>query len=171
MDIRFLTQPAPSIEPHIQAQLDAMSPRVFLLWNPRVRTYRVRSEGTQWEGRWEIWCELRHSTHPDATNELGRTDRWNTDAQCWMRKLQIYEDTDGGFAAADQGLIKGLEMADTWANRLFYEDHVRDPHAREEARSSLAMREAAAGSSNYFRNLDSTSVGRHVNSGWRHRIR
>lgn len=162
--------PAPTIEPHIEEALLEMEPKVFLVWNSVHRSFE--KFGTKrWEGRWEIWCELRHSTHPDATNELAETDRWNTDHQCWMRKLQVYETEDGEFAPADRALVKGLKMADAWASRTFYEDHVEDPEIEREEAAMQARREIWQGASEYYRTHNNLRVGGDVNSGWRWRTR
>lgn len=170
MEIIQRRAPAPTIEPHIEEALLEMEPKVFLVWNSVHRSFE--KFGTKrWEGRWEIWCELRHSTHPDATNELHETDRWNSDHQCYMRKLQTYQTADGEFAPADERLLVGLRMADAWADRRFYEENIERPFEQQEAAREAARREIYAGGAEYYRTIDSTRVGGHVSSGWRWRIR
>lgn len=171
MNIHITQADAPNIPKEILADLSAMVPRVFLEWNPRL--FKANdTNGVYWEGRWEIWCKLEHSTHPDARNARYVSDRWNTDVQCWMRKLQVYQTEGGDFAPADRGLIVGLNMADTWANRLFYEEHVIAPNVRiEEARMAVTREMVSAGSS-YYRNFNNPIVGSYGGTrGWRWRDR
>jgi hypothetical protein len=173
MVIEFKTQPAPTIPDHIAEALAEMSPEVFLVWNPRMyeRKDKVLSDGSHpWEGRWEIWIELTHSTHEDANNELAETDRWNSDKQCWMRRLQAYETEDKEYASLDWGLIIGLEMADTRKNRRFYEDHIEDAWEAELDRAERTRANTWAGVANYYKNHNNVSVGRHFSSGWRHGV-
>lgn len=162
--------PAPTVDPAIETELLEMSPAVFLVWNSAFRSYEKWGT-TRYEGRWEIWCELRESQHPDASNQLDRTDRWNSEHQCYMRKLQVYETEDGEFAPADRGLVKGLKMADAWADRRFYEEHVEEAHKDREARRRLAREELMRGSAQYYYDHDRLLVGPDVNSGWRWRTR
>lgn len=174
MDISFQTQPAPSIPEHLERELLSLYPKVFMIWNPRYRRPGVKPplKGEEWDTpRWEIWSELVQSYHANARNQRLDSDVWNTDHQCWMRRLQVYENADGSFAPVDERLLVGLELADGWKNRRLYEEGIEDPYeAQEEARKRVFM-EAAAGSASYFSKLDSTIVGRHANSGWRHKIR
>lgn len=166
MTIELITQPAPALDPAIEQELYSMYPRHFLRWNPR-----HQKVGEKWEGRWEIWIELAEVAHPDFKHFVDHDkDVWNTDAQCWMRRLQAYTYEDGSFAPADERLLIGLEMADTWSNRRFFEDHVEEPHSRKEEEATRHIRDISAGSANYYRRIDSPIVGRHVNSGWRWRI-
>lgn len=173
MQIHITRSDAPSIPKEILVELSAMSPRVFMEWNPR--TYKVNDlNGVHYQGRWEIWCELMDSSHPDARNLKYRTDRWNTDAQCLMRKLMTYQTEGGDFAPADRGLIIGLNMADTWGNRLFYEDEVEKPYEAWEAKQITKQVEAASGGASHYRNFNNPTVGGHrggARAGWRHRIR
>lgn len=175
MDISFRTQPAPSIPSTVQAELDAMDPKVIMVWNPRY-LYPGEHEpapGSEWPSpRWEIWVELRSSTHEKAKNEITKLDRWSPEHQCWMRYLQVYDNADRSFAPVDERLLVGLALADTWANRDFYDEHVADAYDLAEQRRILTAKETMAGSSNYYRNLDRTLVGRHSRAAdWRHRIR
>jgi len=173
MQIHITQSDAPSIPKEILEELSSMSPRVFMQWNSRV--FKANDlNGVHWEGRWEIWCELMHSSHPDAKNTLYKTDAWNTDAQCWMRKLQVYQTEGGDFAPADRALIVGLKMADAWADRLFYENKIEDPYEREEVRQVSRRVEAASGGAAHYRNFNNPTVGAHRGSSradWRHRIR
>ncbi len=171
MNIHITRQDAPSIPKEILAELSAMSPRVFMQWNPRV--YKVSDiNGIHYEGRWEIWCELSNSRHPDASNVLEKTDQWNTDEQCWMRKLQLYQTEGGDFAPADRALIIGLNLADAWADRLFYENKVVDPHEREEMQQTARRVEIQHGGAEHYRNFDKPTVGAHSKGGnWRWRNR
>lgn len=173
MNLTLRTQPAPSIPPHIQEELDSLWPRVFLRWQPRYKP--VGEEG--WEGRWEIWVELDATSHPDFDARRKHIldperDIWNTDAQCWMRFLQTYTHEDDSFAPADERLIVGLEMADTWSNPHFYREHIEEAYERSEQARIQSFKEAARGSSSYFDDLDRTLVGPHSRTAdWRHRIR
>ena len=172
MEVHITQACAPHIPEEILFELNAMSPKVFMEWNPRVR---LEINHTSWRGRWEIWCELRDSHHPDATNILYRTDRWNTDAQCWMRKLQVYQTEGGDFAPADEALIIGLNLVDVWADRLFYQNNIVDPHTRDEIRRTLMASNAASGGASYYRNFNNPTVGahsgKHARSDWRWRQR
>lgn len=161
---------APTIEPSILAALkDLGRPRDFLRWNPRFAPEPANQD--HWQGRWEIWCELMDVAHPLAKNKLAETDEWDSEHQCWVRFLQTYQTADEKFAPADERLIVGLEMANTWKNRRFYEDHVEEPEAREDRMKMLMGQEQIKEGSRYFRKFDSTSVGAYVNSGWRWRTR
>lgn len=174
MNIKLVTQPAPSIPPHIEEALESMDPRVFMVWNPRFLRpgQHPPRPGEAWPTpRWEIWVELRDSTHSDAKNELAEGDRWNPEKGCWMRRLQVYTHADGSFAPIDERLLVGLEMADGWNNKHLYEDKIARAWDDEEAAHLNDLREAAGATSRYYHGLDSTSVGRYVNSGWRHKIR
>ena len=173
MDITVTRSPAPTIPPHIEAALLAMSPRVFMRWNGCYRkTDRMCSAGKPvWEGRWEIWIECADTSHPDAQNERVASDIWNHEAQCWMRKLQTYTNADGSFAPLDERLLVGLELADTWNNRRFYEENVEDPYNKAEVDNIKARREIYEGGANYYKDHDRLLVGPHVNSGWRWRTR
>jgi len=170
MNIEFRTQPAPTIPDHIAEALREMSPEVFLIWNPKMyeRKDKTLIDGSHpWEGRWEIWIELQPSTHKDATNELAETDKWNTDRQCWMRRLQAYETEDKEYAPLDWGLIIGLEMADTRRNRRFYEEHIEDAWEEELEAADRKRASLWKGVANYYKNFNNVSVGQYVNSGWR----
>ena len=172
MQIHITQSDAPCIPKEILAELSAMSPKVFMQWNSR--TYKADDlRGVHWEGRWEIWCELRTSAHPDATNERYRTDRWNTDAQCWMRKLQVYQTEGGDFAQVDRGLIVGLKMADAWADREFYKNNIEDPHEQEELRQDARRVEVLSGGVSHYDRYNSPIVGahrgRHARADWRWR--
>ena len=173
MQIHITQSDAPHTPKEILVELSAMSPRVFMQWNPRV--FKVGDYRQTWEGRWEIWCELMYSGHPEAKNTLAKTDSWNTDAQCWMRKLQVYQTEGGDFAPVDRALIVGLKMADTWADRLFYKNNIEDPYEREEIRQVSRRVEAASGGAAHYRNFNNPTVGAHASkhgrAGWRHRIR
>ena len=174
MKIQFRTQPAPTIPDHIAEALAEMTPECFLIWNPRVyqRMDKTLDDGSNpWEGRWEIWIELENSRHDDAKNIRQESDRWNTDKQCWMRKLQSYETADKEYAPLDWGLIIGLEMADTWKNRLFYEDNILAPEEAENLAAEARQNDILKGVINYYHNYNKTQVGAAVSSGWRHRIR
>lgn len=168
MDIQVIHADAPSVDAPILAALGVMYPRVFLQWNPRFAPEPVNRD--HWQGRWEIWCELTGVAHPGAKHKLADGDEWNTDAQCWMRYLQTYHERDGGFAPADSALIVGLEMADTWSNRRFYEDHVEDPWERDDQARMRASNNVAWETANYFKKYANPIVGRHFNSGWRGKI-
>lgn len=172
--ISFITQPAPTVSPTIVETLDEMYPRVFLQWQPRYLLLdgSTRSD-EKWEGRWGIWVELTDTNHPGVRTRIHHVndgDVWNSEAQCWMRFLQYYNNEDGSFAPIDERLIVGLELADTWANRRFYEDHVEDPFEAEETRRQQAGRQAMAEASRYYRKLENPIVGAHANSGWRWRL-
>lgn len=166
MTITLHTQPAPTIDRDVEAALLSMYPRVFLKWNSH---WKELDEG-KWDARWEIWIELTDVSHPQAKNKLAPSDKWNTDAQCWMRRLQAYTNADGSFAPADWRLIQGLEMADTWANRRFYEERIEAAAEAQEAADRKATSEMHRGLISYYDRYTTTSVGRHVNSGWRWRI-
>jgi hypothetical protein len=173
MKVEFKTQPAPTIPDHIAEALREMEPEVFLIWNPRMyeRKDKFLTNGDHpWEGRWEIWIALTDSTHPDAKNERMKTDRWNTDRQCWMRKLQTYETEDKEYAPLDWGLITGLEMADTRRNRRFYEEHVHNVWEAELEAAERTRMNTWAGVANYYEKHNNVIVGRHFNSGWRHGV-
>lgn len=164
--IRVIKTEAPSIEPAVQRELDLLTPRVFMRWNHDFAPEPFSAEIRQ--GRWEIWCELTDNTHPkNSSKKLAAGDEWNTDAQCWMRFLQTYQTREGDFAPVDHRLIIGLEMADTWKNRRFYEDHVEDPDALADLRVEQARRETLIEGARYYNGWGNTSVGRYVNSGWR----
>lgn len=173
MQVHITQSDAPSVPKEIELELLAMEPKTFMLWNARV--FKANDlNGVHWEGRWEIWCELRESQHEDANNELYRTDRWNTDFQTWMRKLQLYQTEEGNFAPVDRALVIGLNMADTWADRLWYQNNIEVPHDHEEAVRVARSVEAASGGASYYRNFNNPTVGGHRGSsraGWRHRIR
>ena len=174
MNIHITRSDAPHLPKEILAELSALSPRVFMQWNPVL--YKVNDlNGIHYVGRWEIWCELMHSTHPDAKNVRYEIDRWNTDNQCWMRKLQVYQTEGGDFAPADRALIVGLKMADTWADRLFYKHNIEDPHEREEIRQVARQVEASSGGAAHYRNFNNPTVGAHRpqgrGAGWRWRNR
>lgn len=174
MQIAFRTQPAPTIPDHISEALAEMSPETFLLWNGRVyeNKAKVLSNGAHpWEGRWEIWIELRDSSHPDAKNQRQRSDKWNTDRQCWMRKLQMYETKDKEYAPLDWGLIVGLQAADGWSNRRYYEDNILAPEDAVNLSAARRQEDIIKGVTNHYHNYNKTSVGSSVSSGWRHRIR
>lgn len=173
MDITMHYQEAPTIPDEIQQELLEMTPKTFMIWNPTWRETEV--PGAQgkpiYEPRWEIWCELRDVSHPEAKNQLADSDRWNTEHQCWMRKLQTYETADGEFAPVDRGLIIGLRLADTWARDNFYEEFVDEPFFARERALQDRVDDASAYASRYYANLDNPSVGPYVSKGWRHRIR
>ena len=172
MDIQYRTQPAPTIPEHINEALLEMEPRVFLRWNKQVyqRHDLSLTDGTHpWEGRWEIWCELANSRHPDATNERQRTDRWNTEHQCLMRKLQNYETDQKEYAPLDWGLITGLEMADGWSDRLFYEDKVYKPKEAVDALAASRQDDIIRGVTDHYSNYNQVQVGAGDSSGYRHR--
>jgi hypothetical protein len=173
MVIELTTQPAPTIEPHIQADIAAMWPRVFMQWNPRHAVRKRDERGKKvWDARWEIWVELTDVSHPDAKHWYSDNDVWNTDEQCWMRYLQVYETEAGGFAPADERLVIGLEMADTWKNRRFYDEHIEVPHEIQEFRQLDEVRQVTQASSEYYRTLDRTLVAPGGRGGdWRWRIR
>jgi hypothetical protein len=145
---------APTVDAGIQAALLSMFPKSFLTWDHRAE-------------RWQIWIELRDVSHPGAKNKRMDTDKWNTDHQLWMRKLQNYTHADGSFAPADERLIMGLEMADTWSNKRFYEDHVEEPEAKFEASKAADHRDMFGQAARYYHSIPNPIVGRHVNSGWR----
>lgn len=168
MQIRIRTQPAPTIPEYITQALNQMSPRVFMEWNKTAKNSVINNVCI---GRWEIWCELGDTTHPDAVFSRSRADRWNSKANCWMRKLQTYTNADGSFAPIDERLLVGLELADTWNNRLFYEDNVEAPHAALEDAETRKREQIYADGADYFRHHDRLLVGRHFNSGWRWRNR
>lgn len=170
MQIHIKRADAPHAPEEILAELASLSPRVFMEWNPMVA--KSTDYRDTYEGRWEIWCELVHSTHPKAKNERQKTDRWNTDEQCWMRKLQVYQTEDRGYAPVDRGLLIGLRMADTWANRRFYEENVEIPYDLGEAAQSAVSREAIMAGGSYYNNFNNPTVGRHSKGGnWRWRNR
>jgi len=163
--------PAPTIDDHIQDELLSMTPRVFMIWNPIYQS-RKRYDGYKvFEPRWEIWCELQPSRHKDASNEKAKGDKWNSQHQCWMRRLQVYETSEGEFAHADRALIKGLQLADAWTRDDFYEDTIENPHKNLERLQHRARKEIFAGGAEYYHSYDRTLVGPDVNSGWRWRIR
>lgn len=160
---------APTVDPWITEALDSMYPRVFLKWNPR---FKEIAKG-RWDARWEIWCELIDNSHPGIRGRvhgLNDGDKWNTDAQCWMRKLQAYQTVDYEFAPVDGRLIVGLEMADTWANRRFFEDHFDAPEAEKERLASNISRDAIGDAARYYRKFENPIVGAHFNSGWRGKL-
>lgn len=176
MDILIRTHPAPAIPDHIQESLDDMYPRVFLRWNARHgKPTREVDDRPVWdEPRWEIWVELKSVSHPGAKNIRQKTDLWNTDAQCWMRRLQTYENADGSFAPADERLIVGLQMADTWANRRFYEDHVEAPYIAAETAEMKRRQEIYEGAAEYYAHHDRLVVAPYSKGGtadWRWRTR
>lgn len=170
-NITFRTQPAPSIPREIKQELEDMTPRVFLRWDPKYERVGSDKNGRPiWGGRWEIWCELRDVAHPEAENKLAEMDRWNPEAQCWMRKLQVYKARDGGYAPPDRALIIGLRMADAWQRDGFYEQNFDSLEEREQAvRDTLT--EAIGGSARYTDKLDEPIVGPYTKGSWRHRIR
>lgn len=169
MQITFRTQPAPELPEDIVGALDSMSPRVFLRWNPR---YRETGFSTQrWNARWQIWCELNETTQEDAAPNRAESDEWNSEAKCWVRRLQTYSNADGSFAPIDERLLIGLEMADTWVNRRFYEDHVEDPYNYQEQEDERARGQIYADGAQHYMAYDTLSVGQHFNSGWRWRHR
>lgn len=167
--IQLLTQPAPTLDPRVTGYLDLMFPRTFMVWNPH---YAYLGEN-RWDARWQIWVELADNSNPDLerkaerTKGLSKKDRWNADAHCWMRYLQTYNNRDGSFAPVDERLLIGLELADTWANRRFYEDNVEDPEAFAEDAKMRMNRSTLADSTSYYRKYDAPIVGAYVNSGWR----
>lgn len=170
MDIQITRQPAPTIPPGVQDDLDAMTPGVFLVWNSAWEN-RGTEDQPVWEPRWEIWCELTDVSHPDARHQLSDKDVWNTDAQCWMRFLQTYETAEGDFAPADERLIVGLQLADTWSNRRFYEDWVEGAYDAQQASLAKARRETIIGHSEYYDNYDRPVIGPGTGGDWRWRIR
>lgn len=148
---------APSVPREIQQELLDMNPKVFLRWSRKKLV-------------WELWSELKHSSHPLATNELGESDRWNTDHQCWMRFFQNYRTEEGKFAPADRALIKGLKLADTWSNRLFYEEHIEQPEEMEELARTKQNRDLFGAASRYYRGVPNPIVapyGRNTKADWR----
>lgn len=148
---------APHVPDHIEAQLRSMHPMHFLRWNGD-------------RGCWEIWIELRERAHPDAENQLAETDRWNTDEQCFMRKLQNYVTAEGGYAPANQGLITGLQMCDAWLKENFYEENFESEEERIQAMRQI-LQKASAASTRYYKDFDNPKVGRHTTGDWRHRYR
>lgn len=139
---------APTVPEWIDRELVAMEPRHFLRF-PR-------------GGPWEIWIELNPKWRPM------KGDRWHTDAQCWVRRLQAYTQEDGTFAPIDCRLLVGLELADTWANRRFYEDNVEAPEAAREAALSATTRTLANDAYKYYKNYANPTVGAgHNRPGWR----
>lgn len=174
MNIEITRHGAPTIPDEITDELLEMDPKVFMIWNPCWRAAGKSRQGkTIWEPRWEIWCELRQSSHEDATNTLSKNDRWNPDHKCWMRRLQTYKNADGSFAPVDRRLIVGLRMADAWepGTDEFYQEHILDPEARRERALQRQIEEAAGAGARYYNKIDSPIVGRHANSGWRWRVR
>jgi hypothetical protein len=174
MNIRLLTQPTPTLPEHIVGRLDDMNPRTFMKWNKRHR--RVALHSPCWEGRWEIWCELIETTHEDAASDRALSDEWNQEAGCWMRKLQTYSNEDGSFAPVDERLLVGLDLADTWANKNFYQDHVSDPYTAQDDALTKDREEIYADGARYFKDHDRTLVGANRGShrggaDWRWRIR
>ncbi len=170
--ITLLTQPAPTISDQIQHDLDEMWPRVFMVWNSRYGTPHPDVFGSLlYDARWEIWVELTDTSHPGRPLKRNKKDRWNPDANCWMRYLQVYETADGNFAPADRALVIGLQMADTWRDRRFYENYIEDPNDQKIARAQHDRRTLFADGANYYRNHDRLLVGPHANSGWRWRTR
>lgn len=136
---------APSVDEGVQQALLEMTPRTFLRWSRRSHC-------------WEIWCELRDSSHPDAANARARGDRWNTDAQMWMRKLQLYRTADGEFAPADWRLVQGLEMADAWANRRFYEEHIEEAYDTQEMQRMAQNRQMFRDAGRYYHGIPNPIV-------------
>lgn len=166
--IKLKTHPAPTIPDYVQVALDILSPRVFIKWNSRA--YET-SPGV-FDGRWEIWCELMDVNHPDAKHHRSEHDTWNSDAQCWMRYLQKYETREGDFAPLDGRLLVGLEMADTWKNRRFYEEHIEEPFDQAEVDEQNARKEIYLEGAKYYKDLDRTLIGGSGGGGdWRWRIR
>lgn len=166
MDIKITRHGPPSIPDEIQAELLSHSPRTFMVWNSR---WKFDTSTGIWEPRWEIWKELRHSSHPLATNTRADSDRWNTEHQCWMRKLQTYHADEAmtQFAPVDRRLLIGMKMADTFDDRLWFENHVEAPEQAREEAGQKDRRDLIAARRRYYHNYKSPIVGRHVNSGWR----
>lgn len=134
-----------------------MEPAVFLRWSKA-------------KACWELWSELRYSAHPDATNERAKSDRWNTEHQCWMRFFQNYRHADGRFAHADRALITGLEMADAWANRKFYEEHIEAPEQAREAAQLKTREQLMSDAARYYHGIPNPIIAPHARGGkadWR----
>lgn len=141
-------------------------PDVFFVWNGHTE-------------RWEIWSELRGVSHPDALNEQYDSDRWFSDRSCWGRKLVSWAHRDEqfldvGYASLNEGVFDALRQADTWSDRLWYEEHVDEPGFAAERATMAARSETIREGAAYFRKYDRTLVAPHGGSqraAWRHRIR
>lgn len=166
MDINITRHPAPTQREDIQQALLEMTPPVVMRWNSR---WKETPQG--WEGRWEIWIKLEMNSHPDLKPEIAETDLWLPGRGWWVRKLQAYTEEDGSFAPMDERLIWGLEMADTWGDRRFYEDRVEAPHHQQEEAKLDPAREAFTGATRYHDDYDRTLVGPAGSGDWRWRIR
>jgi hypothetical protein len=147
---------APTVDQHIQDELLALFPRVFLRWSHD-------------KNRWELWSELTNVTHPDARHTRAKGDRYVSEFGCWVRFLQVYKNEDESFAPADERLLVGLAMADTWANRRFYEERIVEPHKYAEMRKKAEMQDLASSAARYYHKIQNPIVGRHSRKAdWRH---
>ncbi len=167
MEIQITRHGPPTIDEAVLRELLEDNPRTFMVWNSR---YRYDEHLREWEPRWVIWKELKPSRHPKATNERYKSDVWNSDFQCWTRKLQTYMTEAEEFAAADRALITGLAMANSWASRLWYEEMIEEPFAKSEEDKKEERRVLYQDATGYYDRYSNPIVGRHANSGWRWRI-
>jgi hypothetical protein len=153
-------------------------PDLLFLWQPRpIYGDRTRPKiATDQDPRWEIWCELVESRHPDADNR-----RWRSDLELdgrWYRKLQSWAQRDAnfndvGFAPLDWDPLGPLRMADTWKSRTFYEDMIDDPAEAEEAALMKHRKNVIREGGRYYKDFDRTLIspgGKHTGD-WRYRYR
>lgn len=168
--VKFRTQPAPTLPSSVQEALEREHPLVKLIWNPR-----ALKSGESYEGRWEIWVQLADNTHEHnrfvgSRKDLRFGDQKYRFLQTWCQRDRT--GYDQGFAPIDHRLLRSLALADSFANRRWYEDNVELPEEDRERRAMLDIKQAAVDTQSYYRNLFNPTVGaRGRSADWRHRIR
>lgn len=146
-----------------------------VLWRPHPIWDRVkRYYAVDQDPRWEIWCELQPSRHPDAKNQHADTDIQIDDK--WFRKLITWAQRDErfsdiGYADLD-GVTEALRMANSWRSRTFFDDKIERPGIAADERQKQERLDLIRAGASHFHGLDSPRIGRYTKSAdWRWRYR
>lgn len=162
-EVKFKTQPAPSLPEAITTELASQHPLIKLFWNTP-------------DERWEIYVALVDNNHPK--NRFTRSTRDRYVNGYWYRLLQTWcerddRGLDSGYAPIDRRLLRSLTEADTFRTRRFYEEAIEDVEQATLSRAKRDVQEAVVASQQYYASMNTPiiSPGSPGRGDWRHKIR
>jgi hypothetical protein len=157
-----------------------------LVWNPKGRVLQrpyMSKDGQLVEPvyapRWDIWVRWAPYNHPLNRGTRKVEARLLEDGRLWVR-LCSWEWPDGSYADPfSEVFFRAAQVSDSQRDTRKSGPHGHfddqygtdvEAYSRDRARLVAPLYDAAKGSIDYMRSLDKPIVGRHVSSGWRHKL-
>lgn len=139
--------------------------RVEVAWNPKSSRWEVWAVPTEIAGIGkfrDVTARLRRPFPDDSSREGIKLFTWEE----YNEKGQRI-----GFLPLDNRIFDALRWADSFRSKNHFDETIKNPEIEKEVRSKAHIRAVAAGTANYWANLDRTLVsmnpGIKAKAAWR----